>query len=448
METVALNLPLFIFLLVTLTLASLWIGKKATKEIVTQEDYFLGGRSLGVFALAMTLLATQLGGGALMGAAEEAYLRGWGVLFYPLGMVIGLAIMGLGFGARIRSFNLTTVAELFEKRYGSPFLRKVAAALSIFSLYLILVGQAIAAKKFFGSLGFTEVPFCLFWGALILYTTMGGLKAVVNTDMLQASFILGVFLLVFLSGINFPETIPTQLPVEAVSKSSGLPWMTWLLMPLLFMLIEQDMGQRCFAARRPRTVSLASFLAAALLLISCVCPIFFGVMAQKYQLSIPEGSSVLLTATYALTNPSIATFMVCAVLMAILSTADSLLNSIGSNLACDFPAFKQKSLNFSRCLTAIVGLSTIVLAFLFDNVVSVLMFSYELSVSVLCVPILVGIWKKEPRRASAVFSMVFGALGLFFFHSLPFKELLTIGTSLVGFYLPLLVKRKAVDIIH
>ena len=67
------------------------------------------------------------------------------------------------------------------------------------SLFFILVSQGIAAKKFFITLGL-ENPFffIIFWSVLILYTVMGGFKAVVYTDVLQAGFILVVIAITFI----------------------------------------------------------------------------------------------------------------------------------------------------------------------------------------------------------------------------------------------------------
>jgi SSS family solute:Na+ symporter len=432
------NYPLFFFLLFVLGAGCLWIGKKASAQTHNNDDYFLAGRTLGVIPLMMTLLATQLGGGALMGAAEEAYTRGWIVLCYPLGMVLGLLVLGLGFGAKIRKLQLTTVAEIFEKIYHSPGLRKLASLLSIISLFLILVAQGIAARKFFLALGFeSNLLFSLFWGTLIIYTMMGGLRAVVNTDILQASFILLSFLIVIIG--YFVCQTDAHIIVSTVSSNShsfsSVPWLTWLLMPLLFMLIEQDMGQRCFAARRPGIVSLSSCLAAGILFLTCLCPIYFGTRAGELGISIPEGSSALIASVKALTNPIVSTFMIVAILMAIISTADSLLNSISSNLSCDFSIFRSEKIKLTRLLTCGVGLSTLGLSFLFDNVVSVLMFSYELSVSILFVPILMGVLWKRPKKFSAIIAIFFGGLGFLLFRDWSFKELWSLGFSFIGFCL-------------
>src|SRR3990167_10819258 len=80
----------------------LLIGRREAKRVQGNDAYFLGGRSLGIFSLALTLYATQFGGGTLMGAAEEAYAKGWIVLLYPLGVSLGFLALAVGFGAKLR----------------------------------------------------------------------------------------------------------------------------------------------------------------------------------------------------------------------------------------------------------------------------------------------------------------------------------------------------------
>ena len=375
------------------------------------------GRQLGLFSLVMTLLATQIGGGMLLGAAEEAYRFGFKALFYPLGMVTGMIILGLGFGAKFRKLELSTVAELFEKVYGSPFLRKIASLLSILSLFFILMAQAIAARKFFVSIGFTSpLLFIVTWLILVFYTSFGGLRAVVRTDILQAGFIIAAFAIA-----SFGGGMPT---LSSTFEAAAAPWAGWLFMPLLFMLIEQDMGQRCFAARSPRTVTLAALIAAVVLFLVALFPVVMGIAARSAALEIPTGGSVLITAVGHFMSPLVATILVASVLMAIVSTSDSILNAISSNIACDFTLTQRgasapqsasatagrSGLSLCRLLTLLIGIATLLLSFCFDQVVAMLIFSYELSVYILLLPVLMAIVLKKPSRRLAIACMSIGAL--------------------------------------
>lgn len=424
-------------------LAYLLIGMLASEGVEDNDDYYLMGRKLSFFPLTLTILATQLGGGTLVGSAQEAYMKGWVVLFYPAGVCLGLLALGMGFGARLRSLNVFTMAEIFEKIYGVRAQRYVASALSIIGLFFILVGQAIAAKKFFIALGIlSPSAFFIFWAVLVAYTVMGGLKAVVNTDILQVLFILSVLALTFFS-LDMSLVSPVSLVPLADSEvvTSDVPWTLWLFMPFLFMLIEQDMGQRCFAAKNPQTVSLSALAAGALLLLSSSVAIYLGVLGRSSGIQVSEESSILIETVKALTTPTVATFFIAAVLMTVISTADSLLCSISSNLSCDFlPSGGIKSI---RCMTLVTGLCALAVASFFDNVVAMLMLSYELSVCVLFVPIFAAVVFKDPSAKGAWGAMLMGAIGFVFFHLWSFPvpgEVITVVLSALGYLLGSLSK--------
>ena len=418
----------------------LWIGWRASKEVQGGVDYFLMGRQLTFFPLCFTLLATQLGGGTLVGAAQEAYTKGWIVLFYPLGASLGLFFLGLGFGGKLRRMQISTIPEIFEKVYRLPSMRLVASLISICSLYFILVGQGIASRKFFVTLGMTSPSyFIFFWIAFVAYTVMGGFKAVVDTDVWQTLFILatlGVALFaVDMGGVQWHPSVDLH-----TLAASDIPWGSWLLMPFCFMLIEQDMGQRCFAAKSAKVVAPAAIVAGLLLMLSSGTAIMFGVLAKEKGVAIAPGTTVLVAAIEALTSPTVATFLMATILMAIVSTADSLLCSISSHLACDLMGAKNlsvaKRLTLSRGLTFGTGLSALALVYYFDSVVTMLMLSYELSVSVLFVPVLMAMVQSTPSRQGAMGAMIAGAVGFVLFRiwTLPLpKEVSTLLLAFVGY---------------
>lgn len=422
-------------LLVVLAILFIWLGKRASADHNNNEDYFLIGRKLSFFSLFMALFATQIGGGALIGASDEAFKYGLSVLFYPLGIVIGLIILSCGYGAKMQRLHLTTVSEIFEKIYDSSRLRKIASILSILSLYVILIGQAIAARKFFCSFGqHSTMLYVGVWLILVMYTVMGGLKAVVSTDILQAIFICCAFSLSVT--VSFCKPVDMTIVNNSFSASQA-PWFSWLILPPLFMLIEQDMEQLCFAAKNPKIVSLASLCAGCSVMMVSLVPIYFGYKASILGLNISPNSSVLIASTRLLTNPPIATIVICAILMAIVSTADSILCSISSNIACDFLT-NQKSVFSSKFITGLVGVSTLSFSFFFNNIVAMIMFSYDLAVSVLLVPISMAIvCKNKPKAISAKCSMIIGLVNFVIFRIWPPplpKEIFTVTLSIITFF--------------
>lgn len=436
-------MKLFIILLFLLQLFYCIVGKQASKKISGNADYFLAGKSVKLFPLTMTFLATIVGGGVVLGAAEEAYLFGWPVLLYPLGGALGLLILGMGFGKRLAEFKVATIAELFQVVYGSVFLRKIASVLSIVSLFMILVGQIIASQKFLASMGMVNIPlFIVFWMIVILYTAQGGLKAVIATDLVQACFFSTVFIACFGYVLySSPAAIPEPSLKEVAPVSIKL-W-GWLFMPMLFMLIEQDIGQRCFSGASSTIVSRASILSGIGVMIVCAVPLYFGWLAKAMNLAIPEGASVLMTSIQATTPPWVVSIVGCAVIAAIISSATSFINAIGSNLSEDFGI---QSVNASQMTSGLISCLALVFAFYFDNIVDVLIQSYELSVSCLFISVIIALFKRRGNALSACLSVFFGGAGFILFRIFPIefpKEILSLTLSLAGFGLgELFAKRR------
>lgn len=438
------NITIFVGVLTLLQLICLWAGKRASKNLQDQQDYFLASKEIRFFPLLMTFVATQIGGGLVLGAAEEAYQFGWTVLLYPLGACLGFVVLALGVGKKLAHYQVSTVAELLEVVYQSRLLKKMSSLLSIISLFMILMAQVIASQKFMVSLGMDQsILFLAFWGIVILYTVMGGLKAVISIDIIQALFFMIVFALglgyiLYTGSFTLSEIVENGWSGGAfdfnIAKLSG-----WLLMPLLFMVIEQDMAQRCFAARSPRVVTRAAAYAALCTLLICVIPVFIGVLGKQMGIVVPAGSSVFMDVMQAFTPPSLVAFIGCAVLMAVLSTAISLLNAVSSNLSQDFDFDVMEgfqSVQLSRKITAGIGLLAVGGSFYAGEIVDLLIQSYELSVYCLFIPVCAALFKSRGNSLSAWLAFVFGALGFCLTRFISFeipKEVVCLILSGLGF---------------
>lgn len=438
------NTTIFIGVLVFLQLICFWAGRKASKNLQSQQDYFLAGKDIRFFPLFMTFVATQIGGGLVLGAAEEAYQYGWTVLLYPLGACLGFVVLALGVGKKLANFQVSTVAELLEVFYRSPRLKKIASMLSIISLFMILMAQVIASHKFMVSLGMDHtLLFLAFWGIVIVYTVMGGLKAVVNIDIIQALFFIFVFAAA-LGMILYTESSPLSQIVAKGWKGEAFDFNTeklsgWLLMPLLFMVIEQDMAQRCFAARSPKVVTKAAGYAALCTLLVCIFPVYVGILGKQIGVARVNGSSIFMDAIQMLTNPAMSAVVACAVLMAVLSTAISLLNAVSSNLSQDFDFDRSEegqSVQLSKKITAGIGLAAVGGSFYAGEIVGLLIQSYELSVYCLFIPVCAALFKKSGNVLSAWFAFAFGGAAFCltrdYSYAIP-KEVVCLLVSGVGY---------------
>lgn len=154
-------------------------------------DYFIGGRSMGGLVLAMTLIATFTSASSFIGGPGTASARGlvWAYLSMiqvPTAFII-LGILGKKFAIIARKTNAVTVTDFLRARYRS------APVVIISSICLVLFFIAQMTSQFLGGAilfqtitGFSYIYGLLLFGAIvILYTTIGGFRAVVVTDTIQ-----------------------------------------------------------------------------------------------------------------------------------------------------------------------------------------------------------------------------------------------------------------------
>ena len=221
------NAALVTFLIYTLAVFGLAaLSNQLLKSKSFLAEYFLGSRSLGVWAFALTFAATSSSGGSFTGFPSKIYTHGWILaLWISSYMVVPICTMGL-LGKRLnqvaRTSGAITVPDVLRDRFNSQRFGILAVVLIIFFMSFNLVAQFKAGalilkvllkdvdifNSFSASVGqmtgggfFGDDPgylICLlsFGVAVIVYTTYGGFHAVVWTDVMQGIvMVIGVLIL-------------------------------------------------------------------------------------------------------------------------------------------------------------------------------------------------------------------------------------------------------------
>jgi len=452
------NTMLFLTIFSGLGIIYLILGFIASRNIKTTVDYFLAGRKLGFFAVTFTLIATQLGGNMVIAASDAAYTYGLYGILYSMGMGLGFLLLSTGFAARLHACNVATTAELFEKKYNSPRLKKISSIISIISLLGILVSTVLASKALLFGLGISnEAIFIIFWLFIIAYTMIGGLKAVVATDTFQVLFIIVIFGGIFLYCLLFQPT-PLVSPAALFEKRSSFATGTLsvakilatFLMPALFALMEQDLAQRFFASRSKQVALSAALGAAIFIILFGFIPVYFGMQANLGNITIAAGGNPLVAILEVITNSNIFFILaICAITAAITSTADSLLCAISSNLAQDFDfswTGMRNKLMLSQGVTLLAGICAFIASYIVTHqILDVTIASYELSVSCLLIPFLFALFKDNLNKNAAISAALFGLIGFIGFRIYPIplaKEVATLGLSLLGYWIGNKIKSK------
>ncbi|XP_071119638.1 sodium-coupled monocarboxylate transporter 1-like [Haliotis cracherodii] len=158
----------------------------ASKRRSTSE-YFIAGQSMSFLPVALSLLATYESSVMMLGTPAESYSHGIQWILSELGNETGMLINIFLILVFLKRLNLSTPFEYFERRFKSRPLRVLANLISCLSflqyMSIVLYGQAIALQamtgfSMYGSIVATAT-------VAVIYTTIGGLKAVIWTDVLQ-----------------------------------------------------------------------------------------------------------------------------------------------------------------------------------------------------------------------------------------------------------------------
>ena len=196
------SLPAFGWLIVVLYMAAMILmGWRAGRGNRSLNDYFVGGRTVGGFAAGISLLATLLSTVSYLSYPGETISHGAGFLWQALALPIVFVIVGYFLIPHIMSVPVSSAYELLETRLGSS-IRTVAASLF---LLLRLVWMAMILHTACSAMTvIVGVPrewlMVGLWVVTLIYTTEGGIRAVIWTDVAQFFILLGgaLFTMIYL----------------------------------------------------------------------------------------------------------------------------------------------------------------------------------------------------------------------------------------------------------
>lgn len=185
----------------------IYMSRRSAKEHAANgfmQNYFMGSRSMGGLVLAMTLVATYTSASSFLGgpglSASWGLTQSWVAAIQIGTAFLTLGVLGKKFAIISRKIGAVTVTDYFKARYQSPAVVVLCGICLVVFFMTQMIAQFIGGATLVSSV--TGLPY---WGGLalfavvvILYTSIGGFKAVVITDTFQGIIMtLGTFLLLF-----------------------------------------------------------------------------------------------------------------------------------------------------------------------------------------------------------------------------------------------------------
>ncbi len=256
LRSLILLLPLLAFMGVMVAISVFVRHKQAGKNFVS--SYFVGNRELGGFVLAMTTVATYSSVSSFVGGPGMAFQVGFGWVYMAVVQVTAIFLVLGIFGKRVallaRKLNAVTVVDIIRARFQSDFLAAVAAFVIVLFFCGTMTAQFVGGAKLFAAVtGYSyEAGLILFGLTVVIYTSIGGFRAVALTDTCCAiMMMIGIVLLlkyVLQAGGGY-ENIMTTLEVSNPElfepfSFGNMPWTIyftqWLLVGICTIALPQS----------------------------------------------------------------------------------------------------------------------------------------------------------------------------------------------------------------
>ena len=328
----------------------------------SEKDYFLGGKSMGPWVTAMSAQASDMSAWLLMGLPGSILAFGLGQVWIGIGLALGTALNWILIARRLRRFSQAANDSLTLPQYLSNRFATKSKGLQITCAIVFLVCFTVYVASAF--VAGTDVFVTLFpnikeWAAmlifaaiLIVYTFLGGYKAVCWTDFFQGLLMLGAVLLVpiiIMTTKNLDSALLSNTVVSASGAeysfvnsvfgapakeiANGLAWgLGYFGMPHILV--------RFMAIKKPSMVKKSATVAitwVVLALGAVVCLAIFGRMLPVGETLLAADKQSLIFVQFArdLFPAAITGILLAAIIAASMSTADSQLLVASSSFTSD-----------------------------------------------------------------------------------------------------------------
>ena len=434
-----------------LILFSIYLSKRQH----SRADYYVGSRNIGPWPIAISTMATQCSTNSILGApAFVAFSAGGGLLWLQYELAVPLAMLAIMIFLLpvFRELKLVSVYEYLERRFDLKtrlalsalfqFVRAFATAVTIYSISLVI--ELITGLSFFWSV--------ITLGLItLIYDVLGGVRAVIYSDVLQMIILAAMLLLVFVMLVSEAggfwtmfESIPSERLRTVDFANHGLgDGATFAFWPMLFggfflyvsyYGCDQSQVQRELCAKSvdesKHSLFLNGLLRFPLVLLYCLV----GVGIGAYAVSHPEFISLLpkdegqpnynlVVPAYILQNLPVGLvgLSLVALFAAAMSSLDSVLNSLSASTMEDFVQRfhkgawnDQKELWISRIVTVCWGSLAITFSFFVGDIAETVIVAINKIGSLINGPVLgvfaLGLLTNRAEGRGAISGLIAGFL--------------------------------------
>ncbi len=399
-------------------------------KIKSSEDYMIAGRRMGLFMVAFSLSANNIGGGSTTGLAGKAF-GAWGMSAIWYVLAASIAMIPLAFFApKIRKAMAVTIPEVIGRRYGKMS-SAFSAILNILALFCLTSSQIAASGSVVATLTGLPVNICLIIAGIviILYTTFGGMIADQISDLVQFLIILiglAIATPFVLKGCGGWEAIAAKLP-DVQLDPFKIGWITiigYIFNYFCTFLSGPEMISRFESAKDEKTAFRASILSGVLMAAMSAFPTILGLAALAVMPEVASGQAMMaVTQSFA---PAFITGLVsAAIISATMSSADSNLLCMSTMIMNDlYKPYAKKQLSdretifYTRACNVIFSIIAMLISMLGVNIVTMNTFAFAIRCAGPFAAYGLGLVVPRATKHSGQLSIITGTIGVIFWQIL------------------------------
>lgn len=419
-------------------LAMLGVGFYFSTRNRSQEDYYVGGRKIAAWHIGLSVVATDVGGGFSIGLGGLGFLMGlagsWMLFTGLLGAWLSAVFLIPKIYPVAKKHRFLSFPEVL-KHYYTPKVALVAAIISLIGYVGFTSSQILAGAKL-ASATFPDISVqqavWLMGVVVVVYTVLGGLKAVIYTDTVQWMILMAGLVLVGIPlgiyRLGGWQAVVDTLPAHFMDMShlQFVDFFNWLITIVPIWFVGMTLYQRIYAARDKQSAQKAWFIAGVFEWpLMAFMGVMLGLLARAayeqnwfaeygFAAGAPIDEEIGLPLLLVHVFPvGFMGLLMASYFSAIMSTADSCLMAASGNFVTDIMGSTQAkehkhSIRYSQLITLVIGALAVFLATQMQNVLGLMLHSYSFMVSGLLIPVLGALLCKRPSSVAAMTAMILG----------------------------------------
>jgi SSS family solute:Na+ symporter len=390
------------------------------------DTLFLANKSLGWFAIGLTMWGTNVGPSMLLASASAGYTSGVASGNFAWYAFLFIMMLTFIFAPRYLGAKASTLPEFMGKRFG----QSTRYLLAWYTLITILISW-LSLGLFAGGILVKQILGIPMWESVIimvvlasLLTAAGGLKAIAYTSVFQMLLLIGVSLTLVVIGLTkvggftelYHATPVNYWHLFQSNTDKDFPWLPIVLgypiMGVWFWCTEQSMVQSVLGAKSLKQGQLGASFIGWLKILDVPLFILPGIICFVLFPHLKDASEAYLTMVTNLFPDGMKGLIIVVLLAALLGNIGSSLNSVSTVYTMDIYLKKNKPnatnsdiIRIGRWVTVISAIISVIIAIAIDSIKGLNLFNIFQSVlgflapSMSVVFLFAVFWKKTTSRA-------------------------------------------------